>query len=59
LVVELDGSHHEERIAWDEARTKVLERCGFRVIRFRNGDVLHGKGSVIRAIEAALTTSSP
>ena len=36
LVVELDGGQHGERQTYDAQRTKVLEACGWRVIRFWN-----------------------
>jgi very-short-patch-repair endonuclease len=39
LVVELDGSQHQEQVAYDAARTEVLEACGWRVLRFDNGEV--------------------
>jgi very-short-patch-repair endonuclease len=40
LVIELDGSQHLESRSYDAARTRDLEICGFRVIRFWNHDVL-------------------
>jgi len=40
LVVEIDGSQHQDRAAYDAARTEVLEACGWRVVRFDNYDVL-------------------
>jgi len=39
LIVELDGDQHAENAAYDEQRTRVLERHGYRVVRFWNGDV--------------------
>ncbi|MFO0816903.1 MAG: DUF559 domain-containing protein [Pirellulales bacterium] len=39
LVVELDGSSHDEKADYDEQRTRWLESRGMRVIRFRNLDV--------------------
>ena len=40
LVVEIDGSQHQDRADYDAKRTEVLEACGWRVIRFDNRDVL-------------------
>lgn len=54
LVVELDGPSHEDRELHDVARTEVLERCGFRVLRFDNDVVLADPGGVAEAIGAAL-----
>jgi very-short-patch-repair endonuclease len=36
LIVELDGGQHSEQELYDAERTKVLEACGWRVIRFWN-----------------------
>ena len=54
LVVELDGPTHEDRFLHDQARTEVLERCGFQVLRFDNEAVLANPGDVAEAIGAAL-----
>ena len=40
LVVELDGGQHLDALAYDERRTAILEREGYRVLRFWNDDVL-------------------
>jgi very-short-patch-repair endonuclease len=40
LVVELDGSQHHDRADYDAARTRELEACGWRVMRFDNYDAL-------------------
>jgi very-short-patch-repair endonuclease len=50
LVVELDGSAHEEQADYDEARTQQLEDYGYRVIRFRNDEVLTDLPSVLEQI---------
>jgi very-short-patch-repair endonuclease len=54
LIVELDGASHEDRVEQDALRTVVLERCGFRVLRFDNELVLTDPGGVADAICAAL-----
>jgi very-short-patch-repair endonuclease len=54
LLVELDGPTHEERADHDARRTEVLERCGFRVLRFDNELVLADPGGVADTIGAAL-----
>ena len=56
LVVELDGGQHAES-ATDEARTRMIEAHGYRVIRFWNNDVLENTDGVTEAIlaEIALT----
>ena len=54
LVVEADGSQHADNRA-DEIRTAILERKGWRVLRFWNNDVLANITPVIEAIFQALT----
>ena len=50
LIVELDGSQHEERAAQDEERTKWLNQHGFQVLRFWNGEVTPNPEGVIEKI---------
>jgi very-short-patch-repair endonuclease len=39
LIVELDGDTHVGQEAADGERTRNLEACGYKVIRFWNPDV--------------------
>jgi very-short-patch-repair endonuclease len=50
LVVELDGASHGDRVAYDERRTKRIERRGHHVIRFVNDDVFWHTDAVLQAI---------
>ena len=59
LIVEVDGSQHLDRAAYDDARTRWLETQGFRVIRFWNDDVLLRMDDVLTAITAALAAPHP
>ena len=54
LVIEVDGGQHNSQVARDEARTRYLERRGFRVIRFWNNDVLGNTEGVLQMIVQAL-----
>ncbi len=56
LIVEIDGEVHDapDQIARDAARTEWLEERGYRMLRFRNEDVLRDVRSVLNAIGAAL-----
>jgi len=55
LVVELDGSQHADAIPYDEARTRAIERAGYRVIRFWNNDLTSNMTGVLEMIaDAAL-----
>ena len=39
LVIEIDGSVHEEQEDYDKARTQDLSGRGYQVIRFRNKEI--------------------
>jgi len=54
LAIELDGETHVGREKEDAGRTRFLERQGWRVIRFANGDVMSNAEGVARAILIAL-----
>jgi very-short-patch-repair endonuclease len=60
LIIEVDGEHHGDQVAYDTARTQWLESHGFRVLRFWNCEVLRQTEGVIEAIVQALRpTRSP
>jgi very-short-patch-repair endonuclease len=40
LIIEIDGSQHQDRAEYDARRTATLEAFGWRVLRFDNYDVL-------------------
>ena len=50
LVIEVDGGQHAEHVAYDAQRTAVLERMGYRVIRFWNNEVLENIEGVFERI---------
>ncbi len=58
LVVEIDGDIHDLQPERDAARTEQFEQYGYRVIRFRNKQVLNDIEDVLVAIEAACTVDS-
>ncbi|NMM37203.1 MAG: endonuclease domain-containing protein [Glaciimonas sp.] len=58
LVVEVDGSQHEEQKEQDEKRTGKLHVAGFHVLRFWNNEVLNETESVVQAIWNVLHPSS-
>jgi very-short-patch-repair endonuclease len=57
LIVEVDGGQHGMRTAADEERTRVLERHGYRVLRFWNNDVLGNVDGVLEEIRRAITAT--
>ena len=56
LVIELDGSQHNEKLAKenDQQRTLCLESQGFKVMRFWNNEVLENIEGVVLAIKQEL-----
>jgi very-short-patch-repair endonuclease len=55
LIVELDGSQHQDNQVYDDQRTIVLNQLGFQVLRFWNHDVLMNTEGVLEAIRQALS----
>ena len=58
LVIEVDGGQHNDSLS-DEARTRMIESFGYRVIRLWNNEVLQNPDGVIQHIteELALNTN--
>ena len=56
LIVELDGGYHQlpEQQINDELRTVWLEKHGFRVIRFKNEELLTNIDHCLEIIKASL-----
>ena len=56
LIVEVDGAYHSEprQKADDELRKGILERKGYKVIRFSNEEVLYDTDMTIKKIKEAL-----
>ena len=56
LIVELDGGYHKlpEQQINDELRTEWLEKHGFRVIRFKNEELLTNIDHCLEIIKASL-----
>lgn len=53
LIIEVDGLTHdwEEVAKNDSVRQTKLEEVGFRVLRFKDEEVLNDIGNIVRAIE--------
>ena len=56
LVIEVDGSYHSEaeQVEHDEMRSIVLQRMGFRVMRFTNKEVFGALDEVLNRIQKEL-----
>lgn len=50
LIIELDGGQHVDQQEYDLKRTEVLEKDGFRVLRFWNNDVMENIEGVLESI---------
>jgi very-short-patch-repair endonuclease len=51
MIIEVDGSSHNEKRNYDEIRQRRLEELGFTVLRFTNDDVLNNLEGVIKSLE--------
>ena len=47
LIVEVDGSQHDDQVGEDSRRTAYLESLGYRVMRVRNNDLLQNTDRVL------------
>ncbi|MDI1276937.1 endonuclease domain-containing protein [Methylobacter sp.] len=50
LIIELDGSQHFDKIAYDHERTDFLKQRGFKVLRFWNNDAFKNTEGVLESI---------
>ncbi|MCA0349451.1 MAG: class I tRNA ligase family protein [Bacteroidetes bacterium] len=58
LIIEVDGGYHEtkEQKELDEERTFILNKKGYKVIRFSNEEVLRNSSKVLEIINEALSS---
>jgi len=58
LIIEVDGSIHRLSSirSKDKYRTRVLNKLGYRVIRFTNNQVMYSITKVIKSIEEELSS---
>ncbi len=56
LIIEVDGGYHnnEPQIQLDNERTEILEKEGFKVIRFTNEEVINDLEKVLKSISSHL-----
>jgi len=59
LIVEVDGEHHDDRWERDAERTAVLERRGYRVVRFTATQVLTDITTVLEALSLVIQSPPP
>ena len=58
LIVEFDGDQHAEMLEEDASRTAELEKHGYRVIRFWNGDLFENFDRVMDEVLQELTLAT-
>jgi very-short-patch-repair endonuclease len=59
LIIEVDGSIHDQQAEQDTYRTEYLASLGYRVLRLRNEEVLHNLPTVLAHIEQAAFAVPP
>ncbi len=59
LIIEVDGGIHDGRQEQDHLRTEVIGDHDYKVIRFRNEEILQGLPEVLRRITALTPSPSP
>ncbi len=59
LVIELDGGQHSDQAARDANRTRAIEACGWKVIRFWNNEVIENLDGVADTILAEVGRAAP
>ena len=58
LILELDGKIHDFQLEKDSERTKELEAAGFKVVRFKNEEVVGNIDEVLLKIEKELSNQA-
>ena len=53
LIIEVDGGYHfrDKQMEWDAYRTEELEKMGFKVLRFRNENIISEIDRVLKTIQ--------
>jgi len=55
LIIEIDGSVHDQQTDYDQARTDALQVAGYRVLRFTNAQVEQHMAAVCADVRQTLT----
>ncbi|MEW6716437.1 MAG: endonuclease domain-containing protein [Chloroflexota bacterium] len=59
LIVEVDGSVHNQQIEYDQAREHVLRDYELRILRFSNEEIMKNLENVLSEIRTALQPTPP
>jgi leucyl-tRNA synthetase len=55
LIIEVDGKIHDTQVLKDRERTEILEKLGYKVIRFTNEEVVSSVDAVVTKIKNELS----
>jgi len=58
LIIELDGSQHQEQRVYDEQRTRYLEQRGFKIFRVWDNQAFTETQSVLETIANMLESAT-
>ncbi|HEY9750965.1 MAG TPA: endonuclease domain-containing protein [Allocoleopsis sp.] len=58
LIIELDGTVHNQQTDYDNSRTEQLKAYGYQVVRFRNQEVFANLDAVLERILEAVSALS-
>ena len=59
LVIEVDGSVHDQRVDYDLDRSRILESLGLRVVRFKTQEIRAEIEGVLARVVAACQAFPP
>jgi len=59
LVIEIDGGQHSDQLAYDHARSALIETHGLTVLRFWNHEVMNETPAVLEKIWQTLQALTP
>ncbi len=54
LIIELDGPIHEQQQEYDEVREEILNQLGYKILRFKNEEILQNWQEVKTKIKEVL-----
>lgn len=57
LIIEIDGSIHQEQIEYDKERENDFIALGYKILRFSNDEVLYGWDEVEKKVREFLPIS--
>ena len=59
LVIEVDGSVHDQRVEYDLDRSRILESLGLRVLRFKTQEIRAEIEGILARVVAACQAFPP